>query len=139
MTSTMRRKNTGSFDHTTSTWRLKGKGIQASTRKLSLMFGVDLPKNEIISRPYWMKYLESLTPAKPVFAPPQWMMEAVNQPQAIICPNGMVLDGNVVSQIKTLEIPQADSLQREVEVYIERAKQKGHKGWYDTRSALTFS
>lgn len=55
----MRRKGTGCYDHSTATWKLRTTThkYSASTRQLSKLFDVELPKSENASRPYWQKYL----------------------------------------------------------------------------------
>ena len=56
----VRSKNSGTFDRTTKTWRIKGDGIQISVRKLSLRYGVAIEKTEKASAPYWRRYLQDL-------------------------------------------------------------------------------
>jgi hypothetical protein len=87
----MRRKRTGTYDHSTATWKLRtsGESIQISTRQLSKHFGVDVPKNEQASLPFWLRYLAQVRkerlaeqaknpPAKPEeTAPHQAEREAV--------------------------------------------------------------
>jgi hypothetical protein len=55
----VRAKNTGTFDRTTNSWRIKGKGIQASIRQLSQRYGVDLPRGDKrASLPYWRRFVQ---------------------------------------------------------------------------------
>lgn len=60
MADDVRAKNTGTFDRTTNTWRLRGKGIQISVRQLSKRYGKDIPNTIAGSRPYWRKFLQDL-------------------------------------------------------------------------------
>lgn len=53
----MRKYGTGSYDHGTGCWRLRGKGIQVTVKKLGQLFGIDLPRSEEKTRPYWSRYL----------------------------------------------------------------------------------
>jgi len=59
----MRTKGTGSFDGGTKTWRLKGKGIHATTRQLERRYGVKFTateperlKKESVT--YWRRWLQ---------------------------------------------------------------------------------
>ena len=54
----MRRRGSGSYDHTTGAWRLKHRRIQATTKQLGDLFGVELPKSEQASKPYWEQFLK---------------------------------------------------------------------------------
>jgi hypothetical protein len=57
----VRAKNTGTFDRTTNTWRIKGRKIQASIRQLSKRYGVDLPRGDKrASLPYWRRYVQEV-------------------------------------------------------------------------------
>jgi len=64
-TGIVRAKNTGTFDRTVKTWRIKGRGIQASVRQLSKRYGVtfkgDTPAQlEKETTPYWRRYLQDI-------------------------------------------------------------------------------
>lgn len=56
----MRAKQTGSFDHSTKTWRLRHQGIQISIRQLSKRYGVQIAPSERASAPYWRRYLQDM-------------------------------------------------------------------------------
>ncbi len=58
--SDMRSKKTGTYDHSTATWRLRGEGIQVSIRQLSKRYGVEIPKSERASAQYWRRYLQDV-------------------------------------------------------------------------------
>ena len=53
----MRRKGTGTYDHSTGSWRLRGKRLQMTTNQLGELFGVELPKSERATLPFWQRYL----------------------------------------------------------------------------------
>ncbi|MFQ3651912.1 MAG: hypothetical protein SNJ75_16440 [Gemmataceae bacterium] len=56
----MRAKNTGSFDHSTKSWRLRHKGVQISIRQLSKRYGVQIAPSERASAPYWRRFLQDM-------------------------------------------------------------------------------
>lgn len=63
----MRRKGQGTFDHSNATWKIPGridpttgKPIRKSTRQLGKLFGIEIPKSEKASEPYWRKFLERI-------------------------------------------------------------------------------
>lgn len=57
---TVRKKGTGTYDRTTKTWRLRGKGIQVSIRQLAKLYKTEIPPTEKDSRPYWRRYLQDV-------------------------------------------------------------------------------
>lgn len=52
----------GTYDRSTKTWKLRTKELRAdaSIRKLSQRFGIDLPADERATYPYWRKYLDEV-------------------------------------------------------------------------------
>ena len=60
----MRQRNTGSFDRSTKTWRLRTKGIQISLSQLSEKYGVTFDRNisvaERQSAPYWNRHRQEV-------------------------------------------------------------------------------
>jgi hypothetical protein len=66
---TVRKKLTGTYIHASGTWRVKEKkdkegrtirpNLALSVRQLSKLFGVDIPRSEEESKPYWMKFLKA--------------------------------------------------------------------------------
>lgn len=56
----MRRKNTGTYDTRSGTWRIRAKNISASNRQLSRMFGVEIT-NKRDSEKLWRLYLDRIS------------------------------------------------------------------------------
>src|SRR4051794_37660843 len=60
-----RARNTGSFDHKTKCWRLRGRGIHATVRQLSERYGVEFRAEtpaqlERETAPYWRRYMQDI-------------------------------------------------------------------------------
>jgi integrase len=146
----MRRKGTGSYEHSTKSWRLRQKGIKVSIRQLCRFFNTDIPANERESLPYWKKYLAQLAPQ------PKLINELINSSPPV--PESMVPILNTTNQINDPttsepvrqfllnelkaklqpDIPVKESLKHEAEGYIETYKTKGGKQWYDIRTSILF-
>jgi len=68
--SEMRRYGTGTYNHVSCVWRLKElknkdglvirPNLAKSTKQLGDILGVDVPKSEAGSRPYWMRFLHMM-------------------------------------------------------------------------------
>jgi len=56
----MRGKGQGTWDRTTNSWRLKGKGISKSPRQLEDIFNERVPRTKEGSRPFWNRFLEAM-------------------------------------------------------------------------------
>lgn len=53
----MRNRNAGTWVKSTQVWQLKGKKLSKSPKQLSEIFGVEVPRSKIGSKPFWDKYL----------------------------------------------------------------------------------
>lgn len=148
----------GTFDRSTSSWRLRTKelSIKASIRRLSEVFGEPIPCDERKSYPFWKRYLEAAR-AYDVMVRENELANTIGKRLAADPHDFKLRDGSAVAmdvekileasdfapaewigKIVTTTARPKDSLANEVEVEIERKKAKGNRSWYCTKKYLNF-
>jgi integrase len=150
----MRRKGTGSYEHSTKSWRLRTKNIKVSIRQLCRVFGVEIPPNERESLTFWKKYLAQLAPPQE----PKLIRSLISEPEPAPIPEALVPILNAAWQMNDPEtsegarrfllqrlqericpeIPKKESLKEEAVGYIQTYKAKGGKQHYDINTSISF-
>lgn len=144
-----RKMRNGNGTFSGGTWRVRKQGlgdVQKSPRQLSGIFGVDVPKSEAGSKPYWLRYLADLRFAQEIAR--RSLAECSDsligntvvdfkmtpQPQM----SAYALTGFKIGHVGTLTTPRATPkrgpmLRAEIASWVESRKAKGHKGWLEHR------